>query len=227
MVIALWIRRTRCSSRSQPASFINTSEAAATAACYTDGRWINIGPRRSLYLFERGAGDPVVLFESGIGATHLNWRLIQETIAQFTEHRLLRSRRPRLEHSMPHAAHSVQYRAGVPRGIAAAQASRRLTFWSDILSAAWSCAVSRCSTLTMSPAWCWLTPCAARNGLRSTLQSNRSSIWAEGSSATRLPVTRCGLARLLVTLLFGRAGKLSDHVVGAAGAHPRHVLEPH
>jgi hypothetical protein len=39
-----------------------------------------------------------------------------------------------------------------------------------------------------------------------------------------LPVVRCGLARLLVTSLFGRPSKFSDHIAGAAGAHPRHVL---
>jgi pimeloyl-ACP methyl ester carboxylesterase len=39
-----------------------------------------------------------------------------------------------------------------------------------------------------------------------------------------LPLVRCGLARLLVTWLFGRSGKLSDRIAGAAGAHPRHVL---
>jgi pimeloyl-ACP methyl ester carboxylesterase len=39
-----------------------------------------------------------------------------------------------------------------------------------------------------------------------------------------LPVVRCGLARLLVTWLFGRPGKISEQVVAVAGSHPRHVL---
>ena len=48
------------------------------------GRSVNIGRRCSLYLFEQGLGEPTVLFEAGIGATNLNWRLIQEAVAEFT-----------------------------------------------------------------------------------------------------------------------------------------------
>jgi pimeloyl-ACP methyl ester carboxylesterase len=39
-----------------------------------------------------------------------------------------------------------------------------------------------------------------------------------------MPVAACGLARLMVSLLFCRASHLSDQIVGAAGAHKRHVL---
>ena len=46
------------------------------------GRWVTIGDGSKLYLFEMGAGEPTVLFEAGIGATHLNWRGIQEAIAE-------------------------------------------------------------------------------------------------------------------------------------------------
>ena len=35
-------------------------------------------------LLRQGSGEPTVLFEAGIGATNLNWRHIQESIAQFT-----------------------------------------------------------------------------------------------------------------------------------------------
>src|SRR5450631_4374042 len=50
----------------------------------SDGRWVRIGPRCKLYLREQGSGGPTVLFESGIAATHLNWRGVQESIAEFT-----------------------------------------------------------------------------------------------------------------------------------------------
>jgi len=46
------------------------------------GRWVTIGNGARLYLVEMGAGEPTVLFEAGIGATHLNWRAIQETISE-------------------------------------------------------------------------------------------------------------------------------------------------
>jgi len=39
-----------------------------------------------------------------------------------------------------------------------------------------------------------------------------------------LPVVRCGLARLLVTWLFGHPGNLSDQIAGATGANRRHVV---
>ena len=46
------------------------------------GRWVSIGNGRRLYLLEQGSGDgPTVLFEAGIGATNLNWRHIQNTVA--------------------------------------------------------------------------------------------------------------------------------------------------
>lgn len=48
------------------------------------GRWISIGNGSSLYLQQKGAGEPTVIFEAGFGATHLNWRHIQESIASLT-----------------------------------------------------------------------------------------------------------------------------------------------
>jgi hypothetical protein len=45
------------------------------------GRWVPIANGAKLYLFELGTGEPTVLFEAGIGATHLNWCHIQESIA--------------------------------------------------------------------------------------------------------------------------------------------------
>ena len=47
------------------------------------GRWVRTHGGRELYVFEKGEGRPVVLFESGIAATHLNWRRIQESVASF------------------------------------------------------------------------------------------------------------------------------------------------
>jgi pimeloyl-ACP methyl ester carboxylesterase len=53
-----------------------------------NGRWIEIGPEiepgSSLYLMEKGSGGPTVVFESGIAATNLNWRHIQEAISGFS-----------------------------------------------------------------------------------------------------------------------------------------------
>ncbi len=48
------------------------------------GRWISVGKGNSLYIFEQGSGGPTVIFESGIGATNLNWRHIQTEVSCFT-----------------------------------------------------------------------------------------------------------------------------------------------
>ncbi|MGD0446317.1 MAG: alpha/beta hydrolase, partial [Edaphobacter sp.] len=43
-----------------------------------------IGEGRSIYLSQRGAGSPTVIFESGISATSLNWTHLQSTVSAFT-----------------------------------------------------------------------------------------------------------------------------------------------
>jgi pimeloyl-ACP methyl ester carboxylesterase len=48
------------------------------------GRWISTKSGCSLYLLEQGDGGPTVIFESGIGATNLNWRHIQSVVSRFT-----------------------------------------------------------------------------------------------------------------------------------------------
>jgi pimeloyl-ACP methyl ester carboxylesterase len=47
------------------------------------GRMLDIGGRR-LHVQESGQGSPVVVLESGLAATSLNWRAIQQQIARFT-----------------------------------------------------------------------------------------------------------------------------------------------
>ena len=48
------------------------------------GRWVTMKGGPSLYLLEQGNGGPTVIFESGIGATNLNWRYVQSTVSHFT-----------------------------------------------------------------------------------------------------------------------------------------------
>ncbi len=62
-----------------------------SVGCYRDrqrlagaGRWITMKKGESLYLFEQGDGGPTVIFESGIGATNLNWRHVQSSVSRFT-----------------------------------------------------------------------------------------------------------------------------------------------
>jgi pimeloyl-ACP methyl ester carboxylesterase len=46
------------------------------------GRLIDTGHGRRLYLVEKGQGGPSVVFESGFGATSLNWTEIQDALAE-------------------------------------------------------------------------------------------------------------------------------------------------
>jgi pimeloyl-ACP methyl ester carboxylesterase len=191
---------------------------------YTDGRWVSIGQRRSLYLFERGAGEPVVLFESGIGATHLNWRLIQDAIAEFTSTVSYDRaglgwstgcRTPRTPSNIAPEFREALRRAGIaPPYILVGHSfgglvmRRFALLYPDDVAAIVLVDPMRCEE------WPPLDP-----SKQSQLDLGRRLI------RCALPVTRCGLARLLVSLLFCRAGKFSDQIVGAAGAHPRHVLD--
>lgn len=47
------------------------------------GRWVQIGSRQNLFVVQRGAGEPTVVFESGIAATHLNWFHLQNAVSGF------------------------------------------------------------------------------------------------------------------------------------------------
>ena len=48
------------------------------------GRLFQVGKTR-LHLHEQGQGSPVVILESGIGATSLSWAVLQPKIAEFTK----------------------------------------------------------------------------------------------------------------------------------------------
>lgn len=191
---------------------------------YTDGRWVSIGPRRNLYLYERGTGEPVVLFESGIGATHLNWRHIQDSISDFAS--TVSYDRAGLGWSSPcctprtpgHIAPEFREAlrsAGIePPYILVGHSfggliMRRfaLLYPEDVAA-----------VILVDPMRCEEWP---------PLNPSKQSQIDLGRRLIRyaVPVTRCGVARLLVSLLFCRAGKLSDQIVGAAGSHPAHVLD--
>lgn len=48
------------------------------------GQLVDIGERRRLFMIEKGGGvGPSVIFESGIGATSVNWARIQEAVSEF------------------------------------------------------------------------------------------------------------------------------------------------
>ncbi len=187
------------------------------------GRSVTIGRACSLYLFEEGRGEPTVLFESGIGATHLNWRGIQDPIAT--------------------VAHTIAYdRAGLgwsspsrtPRtpGNIAGELRQMLEaggFKPPYLLVGHSfggLVMRRFALLYPEEVLGLVLVDPMRCEEWPPLNPSRQSQLDLGNHLIRytLPVVRCGLARLLVTWLFGRPDKLSDQVAGAAGENSRHVL---
>jgi hypothetical protein len=75
------------------------------------GRWVPIANGAKLYLFELGTGEPTVLFEAGIGATHLNWRAHSGSDRRvFARTGRVRSLRSGLEQPLPHSAYARQRR---------------------------------------------------------------------------------------------------------------------
>jgi pimeloyl-ACP methyl ester carboxylesterase len=63
------------------ASAILGEPAVATEDFTPPGRMVEAGPER-LHLLCMGAGEPTVLFESGLGGTYLDWTYVQPTLAE-------------------------------------------------------------------------------------------------------------------------------------------------
>ena len=188
------------------------------------GRWVSIGRGCRLYVFEDGEGEATVLFESGIGATHLNWRGIQDPIATLT-HTITYdraglgwsspSRTPRTPGNIATELHQMLETAGfrppyvlVGHSFGGLVMRRYALLYPEEVS----------GVVLVDP---------MRSEEWPPLNPSRQSQLDLGNRLIRytLPVVRCGLARLLVTWLFGRASTLSEQIAGAAGAHPRHVLD--
>ena len=171
-----------------------------------EGRWVTIGNRASLYLFEMGLGEPTVLFEAGIGATHLNWRSIQEAIAQLSctvsyDRCGLgwssRCRSARTPGNIAEELHQMLNRAGVkPPYVLVGHSFGGLVMRRYALLYPGEVA----GVVLIDPMRCEEWP---------PLDPSKQSQLDLGRKLIRyaMPVARCGLARLLVSLLFCRAAK--------------------
>ena len=188
-----------------------------------EGRFAEIAPGCSLYLFELGAGEPTVVFEAGIGATHLNWRRIQDAIAHST-HTVSYDRAGLGWSSASHTARTpvniarelrqMLQRAGLqPPYILVGHSFGGLVMRRFALLYPEEAA----GIVLVDPMRCEQWP---------PVDPSKKSQLDLGMRLIRyaMPVVRCGLARLLVSVFFCRSSKFSDHVAGAAGAHSRHVV---
>jgi pimeloyl-ACP methyl ester carboxylesterase len=188
-----------------------------------EGRSVTIGNGARLYLLEMGAGDPTVLFEAGIGATHLNWRGIQETISESARTVSYdrsglgwssRCRTARIPGNIAAELHQMLQRSGykppfilVGHSFGGLVMRRYALLYPDEVA----------GVVLIDPMRCEQWP---------PLDPSKQSQIDLGRRLIRfaVPVASCGLARLMVSLLFCRASHISDQLVGAAGAHKRHVL---
>jgi pimeloyl-ACP methyl ester carboxylesterase len=188
------------------------------------GRWVSVGNGCELYLFEMGEGEPTVVFESGIGATHLNWRRIQECVGQFAttisydrgglgwSDRCESARTPA---NIAAELHQMLHSAGlkppfylVGHSFGGLVMRRFALLYPEEVAA----------VLLVDPMRCEEWP---------PLDPTKQAQLELGKKMIRyaIPVTRCGLARLAVTLLFCRARRITGHLASAAVPNGKHALD--
>jgi len=188
------------------------------------GRCVEIGSGHKLYMLEKGAGGPTVLFEAGIAATNLNWFHIQEIVARFTH--TVSYDRGGLGWSSPSSTartpgncaaelHDLLQRAGVkPPYILVGHSFGGLVMRRYALSFPEDVA----GLVLVDPMRCEEWP---------PMDPGKQSQIDRGKRLSRVavPIARFGLARLAVTSLLCRSGRISGQLAGAAGKGGRHVLD--
>jgi len=187
------------------------------------GRWIDIGDGRRFYLLEKGSGGPTVLFESGIAATNLNWFHIQEMVSRFAA--TASYDRAGLGWSSPCTT------ARTPRNIAVEL--HELLKGAEIkppyilVGHSFGGLVMRrfallypdevASVVLVDPMRCEEWP---------PLDPAKQAMLDRGARLTNyaIPIAQLGLARLAVTSLLCRSGRMAERLAGAAGDGGKHVL---
>jgi len=188
-----------------------------------EGRWIDIGGGRRLYLLEKGSGQPTVLFEAGIAATNLNWCHIQETVSEFAATASYDrsglgwsspSRTVRTPSNIARELHELLRGAGIqPPFVLVGHSFGGLVMRRYALLYPEEVA----SVVLVDPMRCEEWP---------PLDPAKQATIDRGTklSSYAIPIARFGLARLAVTSLLCRSGRIADRLAGAAGEGGMHVL---
>jgi pimeloyl-ACP methyl ester carboxylesterase len=187
------------------------------------GRWVEIGDSQSLYLLEKGSGAPTVIFESGIAATNLNWFSIQETVSRFTGTASYDRgglgwstpcRSARTPGNIAAELHDLLRKAGVkPPYVLVGHSFGGLVMRRFALMHPDEVA----SVVLVDPMRCDEWP-PINPGKQAMVDRGRRL------SGYAIPIARVGLARLAVTSLLCRSGRVSGWLGHVAGDGPRHVL---
>ena len=188
-----------------------------------EGRWVKLSGGREHYILEKGKNGPTVIFESGIAATNLNWFHIQQQVSRFATTASYDrcglgwsspSRSPRTPGNIAVELHELLAKAGIkPPFILVGhsfggQVMRKfaLLYPDDVRS------VILVDPMRLDE-WPPLNP--ERQALID--RGSKLSSWA-------IPIAHVGLARLAVTSLLCRSGRVAERLAGAAGNGGLHVL---
>ena len=190
----------------------------------TPGRWVEIDRGQKLYVVEKGSGGPAVVFEAGIAATNLNWHHIQSKVSSFTATASYDRiglgwsspcRTLRTPGNISSELHTMLESAGIkPPYILVGHSfgglvmRRYASMYPEEVA----------GVVLVDPMRCEEWP---------PLNPNKQSMIDRGKRLSRyaIPIARFGLARLAVTSLLCRSGRLSGHLADAGGIGARHVLK--
>ena len=187
------------------------------------GRLVDIGGGRRLYLLEKGSGEATVLFEAGIAATNLNWFHIQETVSQFATTASYdrgglgwssSCRTARTPTIIAAELHELLREAGLkPPYILVGHSFGGLVMRRFALQYPQEVA----SVVLVDPMRCEEWP---------PLDPTKQATLDRGLklSGFAIPIAQLGLARLAVTSLLCRSGRIAERLAGAAGDGGKHVL---
>jgi pimeloyl-ACP methyl ester carboxylesterase len=188
------------------------------------GRWVSLENGSRLYVHETGSGEATVLFESGIGATNLNWRGIQRKVARFARTAAYDRaglgwsspcRTPRTPGNVAAELHEMLVRGQIqPPYLLVGHSFGGLVMRRFALT--YPDEVS--GVVLVDPMRCEEWP---------PLDPAKESELLRGRRLVRiaLPLSRCGLARLALTSLFRRSGKLWERLSGLPRGSGRYALE--